>query len=52
MQLMLRTPDGGQWGVAFSAGMECFIGHYPRMPGLGSESGLLEYQPVGRARNG
>lgn len=46
IQLMLRTPDGGRWGVTLSDGMERFIGHYPRVPGLGSDSPLLEYRPV------
>lgn len=47
IQLMLRTPDGGRWGVTVSDGMERFIGHYSRVPGLSSESRLLEYRPVG-----
>jgi len=49
---MLRTHDGGQWGVNLSVGMERFIGHYSRVPGLRSDSALLEYQPVGCACNG
>jgi hypothetical protein len=52
IRLVLRTSDGGQWAVSLSVGMERFIGHYPRMPGLGSGGALLEYQPVGCARNG
>ncbi len=47
VQLMLRTTDGRRWGVTFSEGMERFIGHYPRVPGLHSESPILDYRPVG-----
>jgi hypothetical protein len=44
IQLMLRTPDGGRWDVLLSDGMERFIGRYSRVPGLGSDSRLLEYR--------
>ena len=50
--LKLRTPEGGRWELNVSAGMECFIGPYSRVPGLGSSGPLLEYQPVGCARSG
>ena len=46
LQLMLRNPHGGRWTVTFSDGVERFIGHYPRVPGLGSDRGLLEYRPL------
>lgn len=52
IQLMLRTPDGGRWGLTVSAGMDRFIGLYSQVPGLGSDSPLLKYQPVDRARRG
>ena len=52
IQLMLRTPDGGRWDVTLSDGMERFIGHYPRVPGLGSDSRLLEYRPLACPRSG
>lgn len=52
IRLSLRAPDGGAWELIVSAGMERFIGHYSQVPGLGSNSSLLEYQPVGRACNG
>jgi hypothetical protein len=52
IQLKLRTPDGGGWDLTLSVGMERFIGHYSRVPGLSSDSPLLEYQPVGCARSG
>ena len=52
IQLKLRTPEGGSWDLTVSPGMERFIGHYSKVPGLGSDSPLLEYQPVGCARSG
>ena len=52
IRLELRTSDGGGWDLTVSAGMERFIGHYPRVPGLGTCGALLEYQPVGCARSG
>lgn len=50
--LDLRTPDGAGWSLVVSAGMERFIGHYSKVPGFGSASPLLEYQPVGCATSG
>lgn len=47
IRLNLRTPDGGSWSLTLSAGMERFIGHYSQVPGLASDSPLLEYQAVG-----
>lgn len=44
IQLMLRTPEGDRWGLTLSQGMERFIGHYPRVPGLGCGGPLLRYQ--------
>lgn len=46
IQLVLRTPGGGCCRVILSDGMERFIGRYSRLPGLGSDSPLLEYRPV------
>ena len=44
---MLGTPDGGScWTLTLSRGMEQFIGHYPRVPGLGSGGPLLRYEPL------
>ena len=51
-QLILRTPDGDRWNLTVSIGFERFIGQYSQVPGLGSEGPLLEYQPLGCARNG
>lgn len=50
VQLMLETPDGSRWPVTLSEGMERFIGHYRRVPGLGSGGPLLRFEPVARAR--
>lgn len=52
LRLSLRTPDGAGWDLVVSAGMERFIGPYPKLPGLRSGTPLLEYQPVGCARSG
>ncbi|HEX8263755.1 MAG TPA: hypothetical protein VF547_12870 [Allosphingosinicella sp.] len=52
VQLLLRTPDGGGWGLTLSHGMEQFIGHYPRVAGLGSGGPLLRYEPLSPARSG
>ena len=51
IQLLLRTPEGDCWGLTLSKGMEHFIGHYPRVAGLGSGGPLLRYEPVDRARS-
>ena len=50
VQLLLRTPDGGGWDLTLSCGMERFIGHYARVPGLGSGGPLLRYEPLKAAR--
>lgn len=47
VQLMLKTPDGRRWALALSQGMERFIGHYPRVAGLGSGGPLLRYERIG-----
>ena len=52
IQLMLRTREGRGWELSLSEGMERFIGHYPRVAGLGSGGPLLCYEPVGHRRDG
>ncbi|HEX8307856.1 MAG TPA: hypothetical protein VF645_05495 [Allosphingosinicella sp.] len=47
IQLRLTTAEGQAWDLTVSAGIERFIGHYSRVPGLASDSPLLEYQTVG-----
>ncbi|MEA3062228.1 MAG: hypothetical protein QOJ94_2009 [Sphingomonadales bacterium] len=49
IQLMLKTPAGARWALTVSQGMERFIGHYPRVAGLGSGGPLLRYE---RSRGG
>jgi hypothetical protein len=41
--LVLRLEDGSPWRVTFSAGIERFIGCYPRLPEMRSEGPLLEF---------
>ena len=52
VQLLLRTPEGAGWGLTLSRGMERFIGHYPRVAGLGSGGPLLRYKNVKAAERG
>ena len=42
--LVLRLEDGSPWRVTFSAGIERFIGAYPRLPEIRSEGPLLEFR--------
>lgn len=49
---MLKTPDGRRWALTVSQGMERFIGHYPRVAGLGSGGPLLRYERLRPAGNG
>lgn len=44
LELVLRTDDGSPWRLSFSAGIERFIGHYPRVEGLDSDGPLLRFQ--------
>lgn len=41
--LTLQSPDGGIWSFTLSAGCEKFIGHYPRLPELGSAQRLFVF---------
>lgn len=50
VQLLLRAQDGTCWGLTLSCGMERFIGHYPRVAGLGSGGPLLRYRRHEAAR--
>ena len=50
VELLLWQPDGLPWSVSFSAGIERFIGAYPRLDGIDSGGPLLEYRaavPIG-----
>jgi len=41
VELVLRLEDGSPWRLTVSAGVECFIGHYPRVDGFDAEGPLL-----------
>jgi hypothetical protein len=45
MELVLRF-EGAPWTVAFSPGIERFIGAYVRVEGLECEGELLEFRQV------
>jgi len=49
-ELVLVAADGSAWPVSMSPGIERFIGAYPRLPGLESESGLLSFRSIVAAR--
>ena len=52
IQLLLKSPGGCRWSLTVSQGMERFIGHYPRVPGLGSGGPLLRYERFRPVRSG
>ncbi|HEX9964119.1 MAG TPA: hypothetical protein VGB04_03965 [Allosphingosinicella sp.] len=43
VDLVLRLPEGEPWTVSFSAGIERFIGHYPRLDAIAPEGTLLTF---------
>lgn len=43
VELRISLPDGSPWSVAFSPGIERFIGHYPRVEGIDSGGPLLAF---------
>jgi hypothetical protein len=47
-QLLLRLPDGSPWRLSFSPGMERFIGHYPRLPGIETDGPVLAFETTSR----
>lgn len=49
VELLLRLPDGAPWRLSVSAGIERFIGHYPRIDGIVAAGPLLEYRAVSTA---
>ena len=49
-ELVLRRPDGAAWVLSMSAGVERFIGWYPRVDGLDAGGPLLSYRIVHPAR--
>jgi hypothetical protein len=48
LELVLAGDDGAPWVVGFSAGMERFIGAYPRIDGFGAGGPLLVFRPAGQ----
>ena len=44
IELSLRLADGAAWILSVSAGMERFIGFYPRLDGIRADGPLLEYR--------
>ena len=50
VELRLRLPDGAPWVLSVSAGVERFIGPYPRLGGIMSDGPLLEFETVQPAR--
>jgi hypothetical protein len=46
VELLLCLDDGRPWALTVSAGMERFIGYYPKVDGLRSDGPLLTFQPA------
>ena len=46
LYLVLRRDEGPAWTVRFSAGIEQFIGLYPRLDGFDCGEPLLVYREV------
>jgi hypothetical protein len=44
LELALRLADGSPWRLTVSAGIERFIGFYPRVDGIDSGGPLLRFQ--------
>lgn len=43
VELVLRLEDGSPWRLTVSAGMERFIGYYPRLDGFDTGGPLLSF---------
>jgi hypothetical protein len=48
LELVLAGDDGVPWILSLSAGMERFIGAYPRIDGFGAGDPLLVFRPAGQ----
>ena len=46
VELLLTRRDGTPWTLTISAGVQRFIGHYPRIRGIEFEGSLLKYRAV------
>lgn len=44
LELVLRLADGSPWRLSVSAGMERFIGFYPRLEGIEPGGPLLRFR--------
>ena len=44
LELMLTRHDGTPWTLSMSAGMERFVGRYPRLTRLVIDGPLLDYR--------
>ena len=44
LELELRLGDGDAWTLNVSAGMERFIGYYPRVDGIDSGGPLISFR--------
>jgi hypothetical protein len=44
VELELRLDDGSPWILTVSAGMERFIGYYPKVDGIESDGPLLSFR--------
>ena len=44
VELLLRLEDGTPWTLTLSAGVQRFIGYYPRIRGIDFEGSLLTYR--------
>ena len=44
LELVLRLADGSPWRLTVSAGMERFIGYYPRVDGIDAGGPLLRFR--------
>jgi hypothetical protein len=47
LELVLRDGDGAPWVLSLAAGMERFVGAYPRLEGFG-EGPLLVFRAAGQ----
>jgi hypothetical protein len=44
LELVLRLADGSPWRLTLAAGMERFIGYYPRLDGFDAGGPLLRFR--------
>lgn len=46
VELVLTRQDGSLWSLTMSAGMERFVGSYPRLGAMIAAGPLLAFRPV------